>query len=629
MLLKCEVPKICFLYRLLAHRKKALSFLVFLVLTIFSGVAITAQRTDAKSEQSQTSAKKPLKLKKRLAVLDFEVKAKGAPRDAGSGLSEMLITALVESERFTVVERTRLDEILREQRLGITGAVNPKTAAQIGKLIGAQLLIKGVITEFEESKQKLGGGGISLGGVAVGVEQVRGYVAMDIRGFDTLTGTILFSHRVEGEVKRTGVGGVVFKGGMAIGGADFKKTALGEACRKAVNDAVNFIIKKMEDIPWQGCIVLAKGDTVYLNAGADSGLKVGDIMEVYQRGEELVDPETGEPLGYQTSKIGYVEITRVEEKFSTAQVIVGSGGRRNDIVKYFKGDKSNIPSPPDIVPANISGEEETPQMKIMVVIPEVHISDIFSSAWLTSLTIPPSVENARVTPVPSGENEVVSKLLESGFDVVDPDAVQAIRYEEKTISAIGDVKMAAALGREKGADVIIIGKAFSGLAGKVSGDFVSCRAMIEARAIDVNTGNIIASKGQEGSGMDAEEFVAAEKALRQAGSELADYFVSQLKKGKGAQAPATVPTTSVEVSLSNVNFGQLREFEQAIKGIEGVKKINRLSFSQNKARIQVEYSGSAQELADKIFSCKFPNFQIEITGFSENKLEINIKSEGT
>jgi curli biogenesis system outer membrane secretion channel CsgG len=625
MLLKSEVQKVSSWYCVSAQRKTALSFLVFLLLTTFSVMAISAQQTEAKSEQSKT----PPKLKKRLAVLDFEVKAKGAPRDAGGGLSEMLITALVESERFTVVERTRLDEILREQRLGITGAVNPKTAAQIGQLIGAQLLIKGVITEFEESKEKLGGGGISLGGVAVGVEQVRGYVAMDIRGFDAATGTILFSHRVEGEVKRTGLGGVLFKGGMVIGGADFKKTALGEACRKAVNDAVNLIVKKMEDIPWQGRIVLAKGETVYLNAGVDCGLKVGDIMEVYQRGEELVDPETGESLGYQTSKIGYLEINRLEEKFSIAQVIVGSGGTRNDIVKFFKGNKSNIPSPPDIVPANSSGEEGTPQMKIMVVIPEVHISDIFRSSWLTSLTIPPEQGNAKVIPVPSGENEIVSRFLESGFDVVDPDAVKAIRYEDKTISAIGDAKLAAALGRESGADVIIIGKAFSGLAGEVSGDLVSCRAMIEARAIEVSTGNIIASKGQEGSGMDAEEFVAAEKALRQAGSELADYFVSQLKKGKGAKAPATVQATSVEISLSNVTFGQLKEFEQAIQGIEGVKKVNRLSFSQNTAKIQVEYSGSSQELADKIFSCKFTNFQIEITGFSENKLEINIKSGGT
>jgi curli biogenesis system outer membrane secretion channel CsgG len=625
MFLKSVVRKVCFLCRLLAHRKTTRSFLVFLVLTTFFGIAFAAQPTETKSEQSKTSAKTTLKLKKRLAVLDFEVKAKGAPRDAGSGLAEMLITALVESERFTVVERTRLDEILREQRLGITGAVNPKTAAQIGQLIGAQLLIKGVITEFEESKEKLGGGGISLGGIAVGVEQVRGYVAMDIRGFDAITGTILFSHRVEGEVKRTGLGGVLFKGEMVIGGADFKKTALGEACRKAINDAVNFITQKMEDIPWEGRIVLAKGDTVYINAGADCGLKLGDIMEVYQRGEELVDPETGESLGYQTSKIGYVEINRVEEKFSTAQVIVGSGGRRNDIIKFFKGDKSKIPSPPDILPANPSGEEQTPQMKIMVVIPEVHISDIFSSAWLTSLTIPPEQGNAKVIPVPSGENEIVSKLLESGFDVVDPDAVKAIRYDERTISAIGDAKQAAALGKDNGADVIIIGKAFSGLAGKVSGDFVSCRAVIEAKAIDVNTGNILASKGQEGSGMDAEEFVAAEKAFRQAGSELADYFISQLRKG--AKAPATVQATTVEISLSNVTFGQLKEFEQVVQGIEGVKKVNRLSFSQNTAKIQVEYAGSSQELADKIFSCKFTNFQIEITGFSESKLEINIKSE--
>ena len=46
----------------------------------------------------------------------------------------MLVTSLVESERFIVIERAELDEILKEQGLGQTGLVTPQSAAKVGQL---------------------------------------------------------------------------------------------------------------------------------------------------------------------------------------------------------------------------------------------------------------------------------------------------------------------------------------------------------------------------------------------------------------------------------------------------------------------------------------------------------------
>jgi curli biogenesis system outer membrane secretion channel CsgG len=536
-------------------------------------------------------------------VLEFEVKAKGAPRDAGRGLSEMFITALHKTGRFIVLERAAIEAIFREQGFGISGAVKSGTEVKIGEMLGAQTLVKGVITEFQENQKRIDAGGFTSRFKNLGIVTVEGYVAIDIRIFDAATGVILHTCRVEGKVSKKGLTGAVLIKGIAIGAGKFEETALGEASRKAIQDAVNFIIKNMEDVPWQGRVVSVQDTKVYINAGQDTGIKGGDCLEVYKRGEELVDPDTGMSLGYQISKIGYAQISSIEDKFSIAHVVKGSGGK-GDIVKLLEGGIEDVPPPPPPPPP-------PPKMRIMVVIPEVHIT--------------------RKIPDPAGETEIIKKLLEKGFDVVDPKMVDAIRYDEQVAKAMKDEKAAAAIGRDYGAEVVIIGEAFSEFAGRQPGGMISCRARVEARAIKVDTGNILAADGKHGSGMDISENVAAKTALRQAGGELADYFIEQLKSvseqpknAEGAKPPASAGT--VQILLSKIqSYGQLIQFEKAIKSIEGVKEVHRLSFSEGTARLDVECSCDAQRLADGLYLQDLGDFKIDIKSFSANKLEVEIK----
>jgi hypothetical protein len=365
-------------------------------------------------------------------------------------------------------------------------------------------------------------------------------------------------------VSKKGLTGAVLIKGIAIGAGKFEETALGEASRKAIQDAVDFIIKNMEEVPWQGRVVSVQDNNAYINASQESGINVGDVLEVYKRGEELVDPDTGMSLGYQISRIGYAQISQIEEKFSIAQVIGGSGGSKGDIVKLLEGGISSIPPVPPKPPEKTAA----PKMRIMVIIPEVHIT--------------------RKIPDPAGETEIIKKLLEKGFDVVDQKMVDAIRYDEQVAKAMKDEKAAAGIGRDYGADVIIIGEAFSEFAGRQPGGMISCRARVEARAIKIDTGSILAADGKHGSGMDISENVAAKTALRQAGGELADYFIKQcddyfkqLTSAESVKTPTSAGT--VQILLSKIqSYGQLIQFEKAIKGIEGVKEVHRLSFSDGR-----------------------------------------------
>lgn len=276
--------------------------------------------------------------KKNIAVMDFENKAGVAAQwELGTGMAEMLTTALFDSGRFVLVERQAINDVIAEQDFGASGRTTEAGAATIGKILNAQVLIRGAVTEFSFKSQDAGSL-VSFAGVNLGLSGSNAHVAINIRLYDSTTGEVIESMRVEGKASAGGISGGysgMDLGGLNFGTSAFYKTPLGKATQKTIDQAVYLISQKMQEIPWEGKIVTVKDDTVYINAGETSNVRVGDGFTVYNKGEELVDPDTGISLGSEDSKAGRIEIFNVEEKFSKAHAIAGSpaGFKRGDIVK--------------------------------------------------------------------------------------------------------------------------------------------------------------------------------------------------------------------------------------------------------------------------------------------------------
>jgi TolB-like protein len=68
------------------------------------------------------------------------------------GLAELLITDLVESQKLAVVERARLEDVLKEQKLQGTKAFDQSTAVKLGQLLGAQYQVTGTILPHVKGK---------------------------------------------------------------------------------------------------------------------------------------------------------------------------------------------------------------------------------------------------------------------------------------------------------------------------------------------------------------------------------------------------------------------------------------------------------------------------------------------
>lgn len=89
------------------------------------------------------------KYRNTIAILDFDEKSKIAKEKMlGFGTSELLITRLSETGIFNIVDRKNLDKSLKEISLGMTGLLDENTIAQAGKMLGADIIVVGSISEL-------------------------------------------------------------------------------------------------------------------------------------------------------------------------------------------------------------------------------------------------------------------------------------------------------------------------------------------------------------------------------------------------------------------------------------------------------------------------------------------------
>lgn len=147
----------------------------------------------------------------RVAVTIYEFRS-GLANVSGRAATDMFKTALVQSGRFRVVERSRLAEgVLREKQLQ-QGGYASGTAAQ-KQLRGARFIFEGTVSEANPGESQ-SSGGVSIGGMQVGGATNRDSIAIDVRVVDAATGDILDAIVVRkaidaGEVSVSGVGNLL------------------------------------------------------------------------------------------------------------------------------------------------------------------------------------------------------------------------------------------------------------------------------------------------------------------------------------------------------------------------------------------------------------------------------------
>ena len=116
--------------------------------------------------------------------------------ELGSGIGDIVTRELFELDRFDLVERRNLTAILAEQDLSQSDRFDPTTAASIGRLVGADLILVGAVTELSIDRASAVIPGF-LGGATVTTVAVE----VELRFVDVATGRILGLGTGRGEAR--------------------------------------------------------------------------------------------------------------------------------------------------------------------------------------------------------------------------------------------------------------------------------------------------------------------------------------------------------------------------------------------------------------------------------------------
>jgi curli biogenesis system outer membrane secretion channel CsgG len=282
--------------------------------------------------------------KRRVAVHEFDDSAVARPveqifgtrQNVGRGLQALIVKRLVERQTFQVLERAKINTVMKEQDFGASNRVKQGTNARVGRIIGADAQIFGDFVQFgrDDHKTDVRGGGIfgrGIGAAASALNTSKATIVVNFRIVDAETGEIIYTGEAKGEAERRGnaFGAIAGALGTGVAGVQvdmtsskFAETIVGEAMINCVDKLVADLTGKVQTIPVKKIGVEARiadvaGSTVTIAAGSDDGVENGDRFEVLRILREVKDPATQEVLDVITETVGDLVISSVRERIAS------------------------------------------------------------------------------------------------------------------------------------------------------------------------------------------------------------------------------------------------------------------------------------------------------------------------
>lgn len=323
-------------------KKNSLIVLFSIVFLIFSFVFVRAtanQNTSILKAPVTPKSKKYNRLKKAVAVINFKSTSPSIEADVGKGITDMLITELVKSGQFIVIEREKLDEILAEQlfsgnnigsekhskikklenkkQMSVTGILTPRLAVQIGKILGADTIITGRVINFG----------------LIHPQNKKDYfiVGLEAHLISSQTGKTLAVceaiSKSKSEVNLSAIKNINFESKA------FVNSLIGEATRGAINQIISEIKDTMISYPWIGNIIKIVGDKIYISGGKDIGLKEKDELIILEEIKYTEDKATGAITEREFKKIDNITISQLDNKYSICILPTKRGYNKNYFVQ--------------------------------------------------------------------------------------------------------------------------------------------------------------------------------------------------------------------------------------------------------------------------------------------------------
>ena len=214
-------------------------FLIYLLIGLLLPSISFSQKTTFEKVQEVCEGT-PVAERPRITVARFSVATPKAAYEFGAELATMLSSALQQTSCFRVLESIdNFDDMADEIDLGDSKYTRKGSSPKAGQMMGAQFVITGEVTEYNEGNTGIKFSGLGIGGGKADI----GFI---LKIVNPATREIIYSKSINTQGKK-GFQGLKLFGFEAIGG-NFKNKAVADACEKGIIKAVELLATEKDNL---------------------------------------------------------------------------------------------------------------------------------------------------------------------------------------------------------------------------------------------------------------------------------------------------------------------------------------------------------------------------------------------
>jgi hypothetical protein len=254
--------------------------------------------------------------KRKVAILDFENNTLYKEEKIGEAVAKKLSDKLEATQRVVILDKTVVSEMLNRQGFKFENLSDPPVMKRTHQSLGIQAFALGTVTDVSILSSKTS---------ETSDEEVAFATAkVEIRLIDASTGNLLKTF-----IGRSPIFGTKETGEYSRGKAVIKAIEFG------LDDILEGFLRQLDLLDWTTTLAKIEGENLYINAGKLSGLRIGDTLEIFEPGKEIIHPTTQFSLGWTTGQLkGIVKITELfGVDAAIGKVVQGNGFSPNDVVK--------------------------------------------------------------------------------------------------------------------------------------------------------------------------------------------------------------------------------------------------------------------------------------------------------
>jgi hypothetical protein len=254
--------------------------------------------------------------KKKVAILDFENNTTYKDEKIGEAVARRLSDKLESTQRVVTLDKIVVAEMLKREGYKFENFSDLSAMKRAHQSLGIQALALGMVTDVSILSSKAS---------ETSDEEVAFATAkVEIRLIDASTGNLLKTF-----IGRSPIFGTKESGENSRGKAVLKAIEFG------LDDILEGFLRQLDLLDWTTTIAKVEGENIYLNAGKLSGIRIGDTLEVFEPGKEILHPTTNLSLGWTIGKLkGIIKITELfGVDASIGKVGQGTGFSNMDVVK--------------------------------------------------------------------------------------------------------------------------------------------------------------------------------------------------------------------------------------------------------------------------------------------------------